>query len=138
MFNQQWLSELGQYLTRIVCAQMSGDRESLRLTFGKALNTMLEDMKSAEDMGTGKMIITSCHDDTLLALVCSVYGESIHDSGMKWPEYASHLIFELWRDGTSGKRFVKVLYNEVPLPVFEGKDRIDLDELQRQWSDVIH
>merc|ERR1740123_2594491 len=114
---------------------MSGDRETLKLTFGKALGTMLDDMESAKDTGSsGKMIITSCHDDTLLALLCSVYGESIHESDVKWPEYASHLIFELWKDGESGTRFVKVLYNEVPLAVFDGNDRIELDALQRRWS----
>merc|ERR1712083_986423 len=47
MLDQQWLDEFGQYLTRIVMAQMNGDRRSLKLTFGEALNNLLNDMKAA-------------------------------------------------------------------------------------------
>lgn len=139
MFTQQWLNEFGKYLTRIVTAQMAGDRESLKLTFGKALKHMLDDMESAqnEESGSGRMILTSCHDDTLLALLCSVYGENVHESDIAWPDYASWIAFELWREGGSAKRVVKVLYNGEPLEIFEGQNCIDLDDLREQWSDVI-
>ena len=83
-----------------------------------------------------QMIITSCHDNSLLCILCSIYGDDIMKIDLEWPKYGSHVIFEVWKRQKDDKKYVKVLYNGEALNVFDGKDYIDLDGLEAKWSDI--
>eukprot|EP01083_Nonionella_stella_P054924 144959_1 len=138
-FTNECLKEFGKYMVRLHCAMMGLDRETLKLTWGNVLRKMMEYMKSA-DHATGKnghMIISSCHDDSLLAMLCSIYGDSIHYADLEWPPYGSYIIFELWKDANTNNKYVKVLYNGFPLNAFDGTHRIDLECLEQKWKDII-
>jgi len=135
-FAQNELNEFGKYMVQMLCGQMSYDKSSLRMIWGNVLFKMLELMKASDvGNGNGNMHLISCHDDSLLAMLCAIYGESICDAGLEWPPYASHIIFELWR-GNGGK-YVKVLYNGQALKVFDGKEVIALEKLEERWKDLL-
>ena len=139
-FTMDYLTEFGKYLTKIECASMSLDRESLRLTWGPVLYKMMQIMKQIDynQCSEGYMNISSCHDDSILAVLCSLYGETIHNIDLEWPDYASYVIFELWKDGQNNDdKYVRVLYNGKPLNIFDGKDRIDLKSLEKRWQDIM-
>merc|ERR1712087_744064 len=94
------------------------------------------EVPTESERGNGEMVITSCHDDSLLALLCSLYGEEIREAKLNWPPYASYMAFEPWKEAQSDQRYVRVMYNGEPLRVFGGDDRIALDELEEKWSDL--
>ena len=140
LFTSEDLNEFGKCMVRILTGTMSFDRETLRLTWGNVLYKMMELMKSVdvEDGERGNMYVTSCHDDSLLAMLCSIYGDGIDDADLEWPPYGSHIIFELYgKDGGDGGKYVKVLYNGQEMKVFDGKACINLDELEKRWKDLM-
>merc|ERR1712129_361117 len=87
--------------------------------------------------GEGRFVVSSCHDNSLLALLCSVYGERVFERGTAWPFYADFITFEAW-EGESGQKKVRVLYNlDVMQDAFDGEDMISLEGLEHKWADVM-
>ena len=130
-FKHDHLKELGKHMTNIHCGMMSLDRESLKLFWGNVIHKMLNLMKSEDK----QMIISSCHDNSLLCVLCSIYGEDITKIGLEWPNYGSFVIFEVWKKENEEK-YVKVIYNGETLNVFDGNDYIDLNGLEEKWRDI--
>jgi hypothetical protein len=86
--------------------------------------------QSEEEDEEHLMTIWSAHDSSIVGLLCA-YRLERHS---EWPEYASHLVLELWQDETTGERFVQFSMNGAPLQCrWEGdaepQDRIPLDRL---------
>merc|ERR1712048_1216308 len=102
-------------------------RESLRLSWGVVMNNMMKWMQGNE----GTFVVSSCHDNSLLAVLCSIYGQRWREMDLDWPYYANYITFEVWADGDSGERNVKILYN--------GKEfyALSLKELHNKWKDVM-
>eukprot|EP01084_Bolivina_argentea_P082279 148977_1 len=132
------MNDFGIYMVQLQCGMMSLDRESLKLTWGNVLYKMIDIMKSTNEMNSkGYMQISSCHDDSLLAILCSIYGNKIFDINLEWPPYGSYIIFELWKNGITNEKYVKVMYNGELLNAFDGKDYIDLNSLENKWRDIM-
>eukprot|EP00485_Elphidium_margaritaceum_P006173 CAMPEP_0202705870 /NCGR_PEP_ID=MMETSP1385-20130828/18375_1 /ASSEMBLY_ACC=CAM_ASM_000861 /TAXON_ID=933848 /ORGANISM="Elphidium margaritaceum" /LENGTH=440 /DNA_ID=CAMNT_0049364211 /DNA_START=8 /DNA_END=1327 /DNA_ORIENTATION=+ len=128
-FETEHLGQLGRYMTKLHTIGMSLDRESLKLFWGNVIFKMLRLMKS-EDR---RMVVSSCHDNSLLCVLCSVYGSDIHTMHVEWPAYGSFIVFEVWKTADDGKKYVKVLYNGKPLKAFNGQDFVSLQQLEDQW-----
>ena len=61
------------------------DRESLELSWGNFVYQMMEKMEECD----GKFMSSS-----LLAVLCSIYGEKIFEIGQAWPYYEILLILK--------------------------------------------
>ena len=132
-FTDDDLFEFGKYMTMIHCGMMNYDRESLRLSWGNVVYQLFEKMKVSD----GTFMISSCHDNSLLAVLCSIYGDKIFEIDPTWPYYGDFVTFEVWEDENDGKRNVKFLYNTESVNAFDGKDMISLDDLERKWQDIM-
>ena len=132
-FTDDDLIEFGKYMARIHCGMMNYDRESLRLSWGNVTYQMMKYMKECE----GKFMISSCHDNSLLAVLCSIYGDEIFEIGQLWPYYADFITFEVWKDESNGEKSVRLLYNLEGVDAFDGKDVISLDDLNEKWKDLM-
>jgi Histidine phosphatase superfamily (branch 2) len=83
-----------------------------------------------EDDEEHLMSIWSAHDSSIVGLLCA-YRLERHS---EWPDYASHLVLELWQDERTGERFVQFSMNGAPLQCRWEDDaephyRIPLDRL---------
>ncbi|RKP05903.1 histidine phosphatase superfamily [Thamnocephalis sphaerospora] len=90
-----------------------------RLSLGHFLGELRDRMMAATEIGRKAPLfeLFSGHDDTVYGLIGSLLADD-----MRWPPYASNLIFELWQNSvpTSNdprdKYMVRVFYNGKPLP----------------------
>ncbi|XP_077993285.1 lysophosphatidic acid phosphatase type 6-like [Glandiceps talaboti] len=93
--------------------------EVLQLTTGPVVHMIRENMQQVNKMENfQKFHIYSCHDTTLMALLC---GLGIFDE--KWPPYAADLTFELYED-KDGQQYVRTLYNGKQRNIMKNKDVI--------------
>ena len=118
--------------------------DMLRLSNGVLLTQLLESMRNER----GKFVINSGHDFTIAPLMWSLLRNCKDKSLLKlhhWPDYADNLIFEVWEfdinhnnddDDDENKRFVRILHNRKLLKI-NGKEFIELDDLQNMWRDLL-
>lgn len=129
-FSKNDLIQFGKFMTMIHCKMMNNDRESLRLSWGVVLNNMSKWMQA--DNNDKTFVISSCHDNSLLAVLCSIYGTNWNKiMELEWPYYSDYVTFEVWKDLVTNDRNVKILYN--------GKEFVELllNELLQKWNDVM-
>eukprot|EP01084_Bolivina_argentea_P058737 107233_1 len=132
-FSDNDLVEFGKFMAKIHCGMMNYDRESLKLSWGNTVYCMMQLMKKYE----GKFVISSCHDNSLLAVLCSIYGDKWKEMDLKWPFYGDFITFEVYKNVDSGSKYVKVLYNLENLNGFDGKEMILLEDLEYKWKDIM-
>merc|ERR1711971_330067 len=129
-FSKNDMDEMARYMAMIHISMMNLDRESLTLAWGNTLREILKMMVAAD----GKFVVSSCHDNSLLAVLCSLYGHRIFAMEPKWPYYADFITFEIWEDVQSAIKYVKVLYN---LETLEEFDMVGLEQLKDSWADLV-
>ena len=95
-----------------------GDEPLNRLAAGRFLRELIEDLTQAEKEDV-KMLIYSGHDSSLVPILCAL---GIYDN--QWPPYASYLVLEVAKNLSTGKTFVRALYNDEVRPLFSAHDFI--------------
>ncbi|KAF6037657.1 ACP6 [Bugula neritina] len=92
----------------------------LKLAVGPFNHTVLSRMDEALKGSTKvpKLCLYSSHDTMIMPLLLSL---GCFDGN--WPTYASSIAYELWKDNSSNKHFVKILFNQKELKV-AGKPNV--------------
>jgi hypothetical protein len=87
------------------------DEDINRLACGRFIKELLNDIKNEQK--DKNMLIYSGHDSTLVPLLCAlgVYND-------QWPPYASYLVLEFIVDNTTGEEYVRALYNDQIVNMF--------------------
>lgn len=80
-------------------------RKITRLTIGNFFNNVVSGFSSY------RMAIYSAHDSTIIPMMAALGSLREH------APLASNLIFEVWRNNSSGQRYVHILYNGSPVSI---------------------
>jgi len=85
-----------------------GDQDIARLSVGRIMAEVVDDMASAMDDpdDSYKIAMYAGHDSTLVPILSAL---GVYDN--KWPSYAANIVFELAEEVKTGEMYVRVLYN---------------------------
>eukprot|EP01039_Chlorochromonas_danica_P002358 gene2358-2589_t len=94
---------------------MYHDQEMNRLSIGRFLCELLQDMESYQDR---RFLIYSGHDSTLVPILC---GLDVFDD--VFPDYASYIALEVASGRSNGVKYIRLIYNDKILALPAALDR---------------
>lgn len=95
-------------------------RKASALAMYPFISEILERLSQAAE-GTGERLIFYSGHDTVIAPVLAALGGMQASGTCRWPPYASHIVFEVWRSAkqtAAAQHHVRLLFNGLPVTSF--------------------